>query len=63
MATTGPSWMLLDERKESISLRQSMHMLVGDTVNRKISHERGTLAKCLNCKGNSRGFANPLASP
>jgi hypothetical protein len=48
---------------ESFSLRQSMHMLVGDTVNRKISHERGTLAKCLNCKGNSRGSVNPLASP
>jgi hypothetical protein len=35
------------ERKESVSLRQSMHMLVGDTVNKKISDERGTLAKMV----------------
>jgi hypothetical protein len=35
------------ERKESISLRQSMHMLVGDTVNKKISDERGTLAQMV----------------
>jgi hypothetical protein len=35
------------ERKESVSLRQSMHMLVGDTVNKKISDERGTLAQMV----------------
>jgi len=35
------------ERKESVSLRQSMHMLVGDTVNKKISDERGTLARMV----------------
>lgn len=36
------------ERKESISLRQSMHMLVGDTLNKKLSDERGTLAQLVN---------------
>jgi len=35
------------ERKESVSLRQSMHMLVGDTINKKISNERGTLAQLV----------------
>jgi len=35
------------ERKESVSLRQSMHMLVGDTINKKVSNERGTLAQLV----------------
>lgn len=37
------------ERSESVSLRQAMHLLVGDTVNEKIrtSAERGVLAQLL----------------
>ncbi len=37
------------ERNESVSLRQAMHLLVGDTVNEKIrtSAERGVLARLL----------------
>lgn len=37
------------ERNESVSLRQAMHLLVGDTVNEKIrtSAERGALARLL----------------
>ncbi len=37
------------ERNESVSLRQAMHLLVGDTVNKKIqsSAEKGKLARAL----------------
>ena len=37
------------ERNESVSLRQAMHLLVGDTVNEKIkaSSERGELARLI----------------
>ena len=43
------------ERNESVSLRQAMHMLVGDTVNEKVraSAESGTLAHLL-----ERGMTN-----